>query len=121
MSNYVWDVYQNIRKLGISPERAEKIMSIVESGYISKRECENLVSEAKEEADETLRDWKKEKEEYDKLLNDPYALLERLVGDIVCKHLNFGNGSFDPYSSNAELRWDKESLGSVTLRTYSED
>lgn len=116
-----WEVYKNIRALGISEDRTNKIKGIVESGYISNDECESRVREAKEEADETLRDWKKEKEEYDKLLNDPYALLERLVGDIVCKHLNFGNGSFDPYSSNAELRWDKESLGSVTLRTYSED
>ena len=121
MSNYVWDVYQNIRKLGISSERAEKIMDIVNSGYVSKKECEDKVREAKEEADETLREWEKEKEKYDKLLNSPESLLERLVKDIVCKHLSFGGGDFDPYSDSAELCWDNESLGSVTIRTYSED
>lgn len=115
-----WEVYKNIRALGISEDRTNKIKEIVESGYISNDECESRVRKAKEEAEETMEQWKEEKEKYDKLLNDPCAFLERLVGDIVCKHLKLQSGD-DPYSRDVELSWDKDYLGSVTIQHFSED
>ena len=59
-------------------------------------------------------------EEQEKLLENPNLQIERLIEKVVCEHLSLRYGD-DIYSTSAELCWDKNVLGSVTIQSYSED
>ena len=103
-----WDVYSEVRKLKISESRAKEIEQIACKYMTPKRDVKELAR------------LKAKIEEQEKLLSNPNLQMERLIEKVVCEHLGLGDGH-DPYSSEAVLYWDDKALGSVTIKTYSED
>lgn len=115
-----WDVYSEVRKLKISESRAKEIEQIACKYMIPKRDVEKKIQEVLEDKEKEIAELKAKIAEQELLLSNPNLQMERLIEKVVCEHLGIGDGH-NPYSSDAVLYWDEKALGSVTIRTYSED
>lgn len=115
-----WDVYSEVRKLKISESRAKEIEQIACKYMTPKRDVEGKIQEAVEDKEKEIAALKAKIAEQEALLSNPNLQMEKLIKKVVCEHLSLGYGN-DPYSTSAELSWDKNILGSVTIRSYSED
>ncbi len=115
-----WDVYSEVRKLKISESRAKEIEQIACKYMTPNRKVEERIRKALEDKEKEIARLKAKIEEQEKLLANPNLQMERLIEKVVCEHLGLGDGN-DLYSSEAVLYWDKKALGSVTIRSYSED
>lgn len=87
---------------------------------VPKLDVEEKIQEAPEDKEKEIAKLKAKVEEQEKLLANPNLQMERLIEKVVCEHLGMGDGH-DPYSSEAVLYWNEKALGSVTIRSYSED
>lgn len=115
-----WDVYSDVRKLKISDARAKEIEQIACKYMTPNRKVEEKIQEAIVEKEAKIAELEAKLKEQEELLANPNLQMERLIEKVVCEHLSLGDGN-DPYSSDAVLYWDKKDLGSVTIRSYSED
>lgn len=120
MKEHCWDVYSEVRKLKISESRANEIEQIACKYMIPKCHVEEKIKEALEDKEKEIAALKAKVAEQEALLSNPNLQMERLIEKVVCEHLGLGDGH-DPYSSDAVLYWDDQALGSVTIRSYSED
>ena len=115
-----WNVYSDVRKLKISESRAKEIEQIACKYMIPKRDVEKKIQEVLEDKEKEIAELKAKIAEQELLLSNPNLQIERLIEKVVCEHLGIGDGN-DPYSSEAVLYWDEKALGSVTIKSYSED
>ena len=115
-----WDVYSEVRKLKISESRAKEIEQIACKYMTPNRKVEERIRKNLEDKEKEIARLKAKIEEQEKLLENPNLQIERLIEKVVCAHLSLRYGD-DIYSTSAELCWDKNVLGSVTIQSYSED
>ena len=112
--------YYELRKLKISESRAKDIEQIACKYMTPNQKVKEKIQKAIEDKEKEIAKLKAKIGEQEKLLENPNLQMERLIEKVVCEHLGLGNGN-DLYSSEAVLYWDNKDLGSVTIRTYSED
>lgn len=115
-----WDVYSEVRKLKISDARAKEITEIACKYMTPNRKVEEAIAKTVAEKEAKIAELEAKLKEQEMLLANPNLQMERLIEKVVCEHLGIGDGH-DPYSSEAVLYWDEKALGSVTIKSYSED
>ena len=115
-----YDFYKRVRDLKISDQRARDIDAIAAVYMVPRTKIQMMIDEATSEKDQKITELEEKLREQEALLSNPNLQMKKLIEEVVCEHLSLAYGN-DPYSTSAELRWDKDVLGSITIRTYSED
>lgn len=113
-----FDCRNEIRALGISIERSNKIMSII-GKYYTPNDC--VESEVEERVEEKTNIFEKKMAEAQKIIDNPQMILSEIIKKIVCEHLSLSD-NFEPYAgSYARLNWDDKNLGEVCIKSDSDD
>lgn len=113
----MFDVYQWCRQHRISETNADECANLVRKNYISNEKHNSIIEDLQKEYEQKIKLLKDEI----KQLKEPNTMFEKIIEKIVCKHLSL-DSRCEPYSGrDVELTWDKISLGSVTIDSYSED
>lgn len=116
--NCYYDCRDEIKSLGLSIDKANKIMSIIDKYFITKDSFEYKV---KKEVEKEALVFKEKSEEAQKIIDNPQLIVSEMIEKIVCEHLCLDSKS-EMYSGNyAELKWDDKNLGSVCIESFDED
>lgn len=107
-----------IRNLGISLERTNKIMDIVKR-YFTVNEL--VESKVEEEVSKQTEVFNSKIAKAQKIIDNPQSIVAEMIGKIVCEHLSLDNNSVEYSGRYAELKWDNKSLGEVRIESYPDD
>lgn len=115
--NCYYDCRDEIKSLGLSIDRANKIMSIIDKYFITKDSFECKV---KKEVEKQVLVFKEKAEEAQKIIDNPQLVVSEMIEKIVCEHLYLISKS-EMYSGKyVELKWDNKDLGSVCIERFED-
>ena len=113
-----FDCRKEIKDLGLSWDRADKIMSIIKKYYTPNDIVESAIEDGVEKRTKELD---AQIAKVKKIADNPQILLSEMIGKIVCEHLSLDEKS-EMYSGRyVELSWDNKDLGSSCIQSYPED
>ena len=116
--NGYFECRDEIRNLGLSIERANKIMDIVKRYFTVN---ETVESKVEEEVSKRAEVFNNKIAEAQKIIDNPQSIVAEMIGKIVCEHLSLDNNSVAYAGNYAELKWDDKSLGEVCIESYPDD
>lgn len=116
--NCYYDCRDEIKSLGLSIDRANKIMSIIGKYFTSN---DSVADKVNKQVELRSKIYNQKVEEAQKIIDNPQLVVAEMIGEVICEHLSFDSES-EMYSGNyAKLKWDNKELGSVCLESYSDD
>lgn len=115
--NCYYDYRDEIKSLGLSIDRANKIMSIIDKYFITKDSFECKV---KKEVEKQVLVFKEKAEEAQKIIDNPQLVVSEMIEKIVCEHLYLVSKSKMYSGKYVELKWDNKDLGSVRIERFED-
>lgn len=112
------DCRNEIKDLGLSWDRANKILAIINKYYTPNNVVESKVEN---EVEKRTKELNVQMAKVQNLINNPQILLSEMIGKIVCEHLSLDEESGMYSGRYVKLSWDNKDLGSSCIQSYPED